>query len=69
MGRDWLTAARRRRRLALPPRILGLSLPEKGSGDTIQSRLDALIALDRVREAASQTRVSTPNTRGKSRVR
>ena len=48
-----------------------------------QSRLDALIALDRVREAArrdrrarfprsctrSQTRVSTPNTRGKSRVR
>ena len=34
-----------------------------------QSRLDALIALDRVRETASQTRVSTPNTRGKSRVR
>ena len=34
-----------------------------------QSRLDALIALDRVREAVSQTRVSTPNTRGKSRVR
>ena len=34
-----------------------------------QSRLDALIALDRVRETAFQTRVSTPNTRGKSRVR
>jgi hypothetical protein len=34
-----------------------------------QSRLDALIALDRVRETASQTRVSAPNTRGKSRVR